>query len=964
MSSDFQLKRPYSCISRRKTMTMHNHWHCLLLCVICSALPTAFASSSSTVSKQLQQVAPLPAPPYPFNLPQSEALDHVNLIIGNGGDTPNGSGGMIPSTGEPWGMTRWVGVNQVNYVSATPFNHTKYTYMGVQATRQPAIWMGESASVGVVPGVVRVEGNLDDSFDSSKVVVDFEKRGLKVKTDANGEKKEVTSVGYYAVELELPTPEDGQGSGGGVKVEQTSTSRVAHLRFTYTLSSLSSSLHQIPYLLFEIARPSIITSTPTNITYPPGSVSVSRRRHRKGTSDLTDIEICGYSSERQDWIITPISTAGHAQHFKGYVCARFDSVVVQDSDGSSSPVDFSFGIIQNQTRIYPLDVDAATNNAIEGPLLSAFVAFNPAPTGTKDKTITVTLRVGTSFISQDQAKRNIDIEIPDASSSSSSDDMGAEFNQNQASPSREAGIDSDADTGGDLDEQPNAKQSLHLTPSTFENTAFKVRSAWADLLERIEVKVYADENSDDAMRPLEERERDEVDLRVFWTGVVHTLQYPNEQHEHGRYYSGYDDTVHEGESYTGYSIWDTYRAQWAWQILFTPEKIPGMVRSMLQDYQQSGWLPMWKNIVETNIMVGTHADSLIAEAVLKLKGTRGFDEQLDLDLAWEAVWKDATVPPVRDWEVRYEDREENVDYEVRAGLSSVYDTHGWVADDVHSESASRTLDYAYDDYAAYVLARELNKSDETMSFLLERALMSPFTLFNDETGFMEARNKDGGWAGEGSGWTEGDKWAYSFDVIHDVGGLVARRGGRENFVRSLDEHFDGGHNDHTNEPSHHIPYLYAMAGAAWKTQERVREIALSDYKDGPEGLSGNEDCGQMSAWFIFTAMGFYPVNPVSGEYTVGSPLFESLTLHIPNASKPLHISALGARTKKYVKSLTINGQHVLTPVIKHEWIKDGGEVVFEMSAEVEAWGGEEGLMRAFGVGWEDGWEAEEVRDEL
>ncbi|KAF9040955.1 hypothetical protein BJ165DRAFT_1493521, partial [Panaeolus papilionaceus] len=201
---------------------------------------------------------------------------------------------------------------------------------------------------------------------------------------------------------------------------------------------------------------------------------------------------------------------------------------------------------------------------------------------------------------------------------------------------------------------------------------------------------------------------------------------------------------------------------------------------------------MWKNMIETNsIMVGTHADSLIAEAVLKLGGVDG---HVDLDLAWEAVWKDATVPPESDcqWEVRYEDRE-NVDYEVHAGLSSVCDTHGWVADDVRSESPSRTLDYVSEsplpqadtpthktthhrwsrsplpspshphthtptdnNYAAYILACELNKSEETMSFLLEISFMAPYTLFHDETGFMAATSKHAGWAGDQNGWTEGD----------------------------------------------------------------------------------------------------------------------------------------------------------------------------------------------------------------
>ncbi|KAF8707237.1 hypothetical protein AX14_013672 [Amanita brunnescens Koide BX004] len=333
------------------------------------------------------------------------------------------------------------------------------------------------------------------------------------------------------------------------------------------------------------------------------------------------------------------------------------------------------------------------------------------------------------------------------------------------------------------------------------------------------------------------------------------------------YWSGYDGRVHEAPaSYTGYSIWDTYRAEWAWLILMAPERVPGMINSMLADYKEGGWLPMWKNIVETNIMVGTHADSLVAEAVIK--GVVGFDREL----AWEAVWKDASVPPKDDSTVQYFDREENVDYEVRAGLSSVYDTprKGWVADDIHSESASRTLDYAYDDYAAAMLARALGKPDETVDFLLRRAMEAPFSIWNSETKFMEARNANGSFAGQTAGWTEGDMWAYSFDVVHNIPRLIQERGGNASFVQSLDEHFDGGHNDHTNEPSHHIPYLYALAGAAYKTQERVREIAINNYNNTVNGLSGNEDCGQMSAWYIFSAMGFYPVNPVSGEYVVGS----------------------------------------------------------------------------------------------
>ncbi|RDB30237.1 hypothetical protein Hypma_007086 [Hypsizygus marmoreus] len=761
-----------------------------------------------------------------------DPFDYVNLLIGNGGDTPNGSGGMIPSTAPPFAMTCWVAQTHQNYVSVTPYNWTASKIHGFQATRQPAIWMGESGPVVVVPGVSRGE--------RANIKAKFEERGLRMRKET-----EVMTPSYYSIVLD-------DGMGGEIFVEQTATSRVGHLRFTFTTSDQDDA----PYILLESSRPSILTSTPTNISYPDGAVSI------KIGANSEVHEICGSNAERQDSIITPTSTVPFVQNFRGYYCARFTN---GDEFASSS----GFGIVQNST-IHPGILSG------EGSLLSGYALFSG---GTGKKT-TVALRIGTSFISVDQARRNIDAEIPGATS--------------------------------------------------LDQTAKLTRAAWTEKL-----NLFILEGASD------------VQKEVFYTGVVHALQYPSEQHEQDLYYSGYDGNLHHEsglESYTGYSIWDTYRAEWAFLILFAPERVPGMVRSMLADYREGGWLPMWKNIVETNIMVGTHADSLIAEAVVK--GVEGFDREL----AWEAVWKDVTIPPRDDSSVSYFDREENVDYEVRAGLSTMYgvDGKGWVADDMHSESASRTLDYAYDDYAAYKLAVALNKPANVTSFLLNRALSAPFTLFNDATGFMEARNADGSWAGGDSGWTEGDKWAYSFDVVHDIPALIERRGGNASFVKSLDEHFNGGHNDHSNEPSHHIPYLYALAGAAYKTQERVREVAETNYNNTPTGLSGNEDCGQMSAWYIFSAMGFYPVNPVSGDYVVGSPFFDKVTINLPhpphapseekNRKKTLMITARGASTKPYIKSLTINGRLVETPIVRHEDIKDGGEIVFEMSDKVEGWG--------------------------
>ncbi|KAI0795422.1 glycoside hydrolase family 92 protein [Abortiporus biennis] len=748
-----------------------------------------------------------PAPPS-FSVPASDAIDHVDPLIGNGGDSPNGSGGMIPSTAPPFAMTRWVAQTRQNYVSCTPYNHTDTTIHGFQGTHQPAIWMGESGQVILVPGT---------GSPKSK----FVERGLSF-----DHKNEVITPSYYSVELEQ-----------GITVEQSATSRVGHFRFNFTDRTKQ------PYILVEASRQSVVGSAvdqtlsypvgaiyPKNFTFPFGSIKI----------DAENRTVTGKNKERQDFIIGPNA----APSFAGYFCAKFSEKIT----GYGTASNWNGSIFYDHTEM-------------SGEAVSAFLNFT-AP-GDEREIIVIDVRVGTSFISEEQACRNLKNEIPDG--------------------------------------------------TTLEETAQKTREAWTEKLDRIQIEGGTEEQK-----------------RIFYTGVFHTLQYPYEQSEDGKYYSGYDDKIHDGESYTGYSIWDTYRAAWAWQILLAPERISPMVNSMLQDYKEGGWLPMWKNIVETNIMIGTHADSLIAEAILK-----GFTD-FDVNLAYDAVRKDATVPPESDWTISYYDREEGVGYEVRAGLSSVYNTSGWVANDVHSEAASRTLDYAYDDHAVALLAAHLGRTQDAKAFSL-RSYRSSFVLYNNETGFMEAKNANGTWAGQEEGWTEGDMWAYTFDVVQDVQSLIYKKGGHKKFVEFLDEHFDGGHNDHTNEPSHHIPYLYALSGAASKSQERIRQIAQVDYNDTADGLAGNEDCGQMSAWYLFSALGFYPVDPVSQEYVVGTPFFDKVTINLPAASKPLVISSPGASTKPYIKSLNVNGKCTSKPIFKHSDIKDGGLIEFEMSDKPEKW---------------------------
>ncbi|KAG6839898.1 hypothetical protein C0991_010551 [Blastosporella zonata] len=576
-------------------------------------------------------------------------------------------------------MTRWVAQTHNNFVSLTPYNWTATEVHGFQGTRQPAIWMGENGPVVVVPGFT--------SSDKVTLKTLFDDRGLNMRKET-----EKITPAYYSIVLN-------DGVGGGVLVEQSATSRVGHLRFTFNSSFT-------PYILVESSRQSVFTAsatpTPANITFPNGTVSVNLV---PGSSQVH--EICGSNSERQDAILTPLSTRPFVAGFNGYYCARFDYTTSTTS----------YGTVQNST-MHPLAQSG------EGALLLGYAVFEPQSV--------VNVRVGTSLISIDQARKNIDAEVPDG--------------------------------------------------TTLEQTVSVTKAAWTDKVGRFALEGGS-----------------VVQQQTFWTGVAHAMQYPYEVDEQGSYYSGYDGKIHQGDSYTGYSIWDVYRAEWAFLILFAPERLPGMVMSMLHDFEEGGRLPMWKNIVETNIMVGTHADSLIAEAVVK--GVQGFNTEL----AWEAVWKDATVPPI-----------------------------------------------------------------------------------NDTT------------------------------IVNEV------------------------------LPSHHIPYLYALAGAASKTQERVRQIAQANYNNTPNGLSGNEDCGQMSAWYLFSAMGFYPVNPVSGEYVVGSPFFDKITIDLPptpqqkdkTQKRTLSITALGAQTMPYVKSLTVNGRKVDSPIIRHEDIANGGELVFEMSGVVEEWGNE------------------------
>lgn len=622
---------------------------------------------------------------------------------------------------------------------------------------------------------------------------------------------------------------------------QTATSHVGHLRLDYIHNS------------------TVIDDEPSSSGEPYVFIQATRQNWTGHVHiDASAREVSGSNAQRQDYALGP----SRAPSFRGYFVSRFSKPF------TSYGVTYGGGVHH----------DLTTGN---GTHLGAYVKFG-------NETERVEVRTGVSFVSVEQARKNLDIEIPDGTS--------------------------------------------------FEETVQELKEAWLEKLGRVTIE------------GANQTEESHDPKTIWYTGLFHALQYPNDFSEPTtsksgglrRFYSGYTDSVHEKHDayYQSWSIWDTYRAEHSLLTLFAPERVNSMLRSLLQIFDWSGRLPMWANVVETNIMIGTHVDAVFANAL-----ARGF-RQFDITKAWEAVKKNAFEPPEKDEELLYYDREPYTPDEVRAGLTA-YMEKGYVPNDRWAESASRTLDYAFDDHAAAVVAEHANAT--TWAHKLRERSMNYHTLWNANTSFMEAKNDNGTWAGSDQGWTEGDDWVYTFNVMHDIKGLTKLFGSRQKLKAKLDEHFGGGHNDHTNEPSHHVPYIYAAIGYPSSTQNLTRSITYTDYNATSAGLGGNEDLGQMSAWYVFSAMGFYPVNPASDEYVVGAPFFEKITLRLPagvahggDASRgherELVISAPGAPTKAYVKSLKVDGKSVESPVLRHNQIVGVSLIEFEMADTPQEWG--------------------------
>ncbi len=461
-------------------------------------------------------------------------------------------------------------------------------------------------------------------------------------------------------------------------------------------------------------------------------------------------------------------------------------------------------------------------------------------------------------------------------------------------------------------EQARENLTKEIPDWDFDRIKNQTRITWQKELEKIKI-----EGVDDNQKT------------IFYTAYYHSLLFPRQFSEYGKYYSAFDDSVHNGVSYTDFSLWDTFRALHPFLIFMQPERTADMITSMLQMYQQGGWLPMWPNPAETNIMIGTHADAVIADAYVK--GIRNYD----INLAYEAMRKDAMMATECDGSTnKMLDRQPWSCYEGRAGLQ-FYHSIGYVAHDYKAESVSRTIEYGIDDYCVAQVAKDLGKTEDYNKLM--QWSKNYKNLYNHETGFFSPRHFKGDWSlFPQHGFTEGSPWTYLFGAMHDIPGTIELMGGNEKFAAKLDQNFSEKHYKHDNEPGHHYIYLYNYCGQPWKTQELARTHTAINYKNAPDGLNGNDDCGQMSAWYLFSVMGFYPVTPASGIYAIGAPQFPKIIMNYTANGKPLKLEIIAnnlSEANKYVQKVTLDGRLISKPFISHSDILDGTKLVFEMGAK-------------------------------
>lgn len=425
------------------------------------------------------------------------------------------------------------------------------------------------------------------------------------------------------------------------------------------------------------------------------------------------------------------------------------------------------------------------------------------------------------------------------------------------------------------------------------------------------------------------------DQTVFYTALYHSMLAPTIYSDVDGSYMGADRKIHKAEGWTNYStfsLWDTFRASHPLFTYTQPERANEMIKGFLEFYKQSGALPLW-NLYgwETNMMIGYHAVPVIVDAYLK--GVGDFDPELALEACVASANRD--------------DYHGIGEYKSMGYVPAYSDPKLW-----KSWSMSKTLEYAYDDYCIARMAEKMGKADIAQEFY--KRSENYRNVFNPASSFMQPRDEKGNFAKDFKAETytedicESNGWQYFWSVQHNIDDLIRLVGGEERFAQRLDSMFTYtpasdeelpifstgmiGQYAHGNEPSHHVIYLYNKVKQPWKTQQYAAKVMHELYTNEPGGLCGNEDCGQMSAWFVFSAMGFYPVDPISGQYEIGTPMFPRIELKLANG-KTFTVSAPAvSRENIYIQSVKVNGEPYKKSYLTHDLIMSGATVEFEMGA--------------------------------
>ena len=738
---------------------------------------------------------------------QLEPVDHAHPLVGTANE-----GQTYPATGVPFAMTHWTPQTRAGEIKCVaPYYFADTAVQGFRGSHfLSGSCVPDYGSVTLMPSVAALKTSAVDRasrFDRSS---------------------EHASPYSYKVDL----------TDAGVTAEITGTTHAGMMRFKFEHAGDGS------IVVENNARGGdgwVLADPKTQeIT---GEVPV--RREYAGSGKLA-----GFSS----YFVIEFSRNFHGEGT--WVGAKtHEGVSMQSGDGlpvSVIPV-ASVATTSGGAAIAAASLPAAGTR----PGFGTYVHFPGVEAGE-----TVVARIGTSFVSVEEARKNLRAEITDWN---------------------------------------------------FDNVKSRARAAWEKSLSLIEVK---------DVRPATD---------VFYTALYHAMLHPRTFSDvDGSYprFAGKGEVEHAEHFiyYDDFSMWDTFRAQHPMLTILEPSREVDMVRSLILKGTQGNYLPIfpaWNSY--TSEMVGDHSAVAIVDAYRK--GLRGFD----VDAAYSLMRKNAMqIPSQADGE----------DGKGRRGLSS-YLKYGYIPLEDHineafhkDEQVSRTLEYAYDDAMIGELASALGKKEDAALFQIRGQNWRK--VVDQQSGFARGRYEDGTWItpfdpGSKQSWiTEGLPWQYTFFVPQDVSGLVDLEGGPQAFTEKLDNLFGGGFYDHGNEPSHHIAYLFDAGGAPEKTQQHVRSLMDSEYKDAPDGLAGNDDGGQMSAWYVLSALGFYQVTPGVPEYWLGSPRFDDVTVHLPSG-RQMRILALGAGSgKKYVANVLLDGHKLDGYKLKHIDLMAGGRLTFEM----------------------------------